>query len=73
MRTLLSIVALVMMSGCAGTRDSQRTGENRGNSPHATPVAIEQPSLSDRLKYRHQQEAEQEGMAMTEVEGAIKQ
>jgi hypothetical protein len=73
MRTLVSIFALVLMCGCANTRDAQRTGQSRGNAPQATPVVIEQPSFSDRLKYRHQQEAEQEGMAMTEVEGAMKQ
>jgi hypothetical protein len=69
MRTSLWIVAILIMSGCGGTRDSQR----KASSSHATPVVIEQPSLSDRLKYRHEQESEQEGMAMTEVDGAIKQ
>jgi hypothetical protein len=68
MRTFLWIVAILIMSGCAGTRDSQRTG----SSSHATPVVIEQPSLSDRLKYRQVQESEQEGMAMTEVDGSVK-
>jgi uncharacterized protein YceK len=73
MRTHLSLVAMVILSGCAGTRDSQRAGQGRGNSPHATPVVIERPSLSARLNYSHQQEAERAAMTMTEVEGGIKE
>jgi len=68
MRTLLSLIAMVIMSGCAGTRDSQQAGGIRGNSPHATPVVIEQPSLSARLNYSHRREAERAAMAMTEVD-----
>jgi hypothetical protein len=64
---------MVILSGCAGTRDSQRADTRRGNSPHATPVVIEQPSLSARLNYNRQRGAEQTAMAMTEVEGGIKE
>jgi hypothetical protein len=73
MRTFLSIVAMVIMSGCAGPRDFQWSGRGRGDSRHATPVVTEQLSLSDRLKYGRQQGAERAAMALTEVQGAIKQ
>ena len=71
MRTLVCIVAVIIMSGCAGTRDYQRAGQPRGGSLQATPVVTEQPSLSDRLKYSRQQEAEQAALSMTEVHGSI--
>lgn len=72
MRTRISIVVIAILSGCAGTRDSQRTGQGTAGSQQATPVVMKQPTPSERLKYRHQREAEQEGMAMTEVQDAIK-
>jgi hypothetical protein len=71
MRTLVCIVAVVIMCGCAGTGGYQRAGQPRGGSLQATPVVTEQPSLSDRLKYSRQQEAEQAAMSMTEVHGTI--
>jgi hypothetical protein len=68
-----SPVAMVVLCGCAGTRDSRRAGRGRGNSPHATPVVIERPSLSARLDDSHRQEAERAAMATTEVEGGMKE
>jgi hypothetical protein len=73
MRTILLIVAIVTMSGCAATVDAQRAAQRSGGSPHAIPVVTEQPSLSDRLRYSRQREAEQVGMAMTEIRGAVKE
>jgi hypothetical protein len=73
MRTNLLIVAIVTMSGCAGTVDARRAAQRSGGPPNTIPVVTEQPSLSDRLRYSRQREAEQVGMAMTEIRGAVKE
>jgi hypothetical protein len=69
MRTLLLIVAGLLICGCAGTRD----GQNAGGPSHTTPVVFEPPSISARLRYERQQQAEQVSAADTEVQGALKQ
>ena len=66
MRTLLAIVAGVSICGCAGTRD----GQSKDGPTHTAPVAVEPPSISARLRYQRQQQAEQ--TAETEVQGATR-
>ena len=68
MRTFLSIVAGLLICGCAGTRDGQKTG----GPTHTTPVVPEPPSISARLRYERQHRAEQAVAADTEVQGALK-
>jgi hypothetical protein len=68
MRTFLWIVAGLLICGCAGTRD----GQNPGGRSHTAPVVLEPPSISARLRYERQQQAEQTAAADTEVQGALK-
>jgi hypothetical protein len=67
MRTLLSIVASLLICGCAGTRD----GQSKNGPTHTAPVSVEPPSISARLRYQRQQQAEQTAAADTEVQGAV--
>jgi hypothetical protein len=73
MRIILSVVAIGMVSGCAGIQGSQHADHGSGGSPDATPVVIEQPLLSERLRYSRQHEAAQAVMGQAEVSGVIKQ
>lgn len=69
MRFRLTIVAVTFMAltGCAATdsRDKNGTG-------HATPIVTKTPSISDRVKYGRQRDAEQAAMGLTEVHGAAR-
>ena len=67
LRTSLSILAGVVIGGCAGTRD----GQGQGGPSHAAPVVIEPPSISARLKYNRQRQAEQTASSETEVQGGL--
>lgn len=69
MRFRLTIVAVAFMAstGCAAT-DSR----DRGGAGHGTPVVTKNPSISDRVKYGRQRDAEQAAMGLTEVHGAAR-
>lgn len=62
MRALLLLLAVVA-AGCAGSKDAQRSAAS------STPVIRESPGLFERLRDRHQEEAQRESQAMTAVSG----
>ncbi len=71
MRTiLLTAAAAFALSGCAGTKASQRPAPPARTS-HAAPVVSESPRLSERFRVNRQQEAERATLNDTEISGNV--
>ena len=62
----LFLFLAVVTVGCAGSRDSQRSGRSSG-----IPVVKETPRLSERLSAIPQRESRPDSQAMTEVSGNL--
>jgi hypothetical protein len=65
MRAFL-LFAAVALAGCAGSRDSQRSGRTAG-----IPVVKEMPGLSERLSVNRRPATPPVNQAMTEVSGNL--
>jgi len=65
MRAVLLFLAVVTV-GCAGSRDSQRSGRSSG-----IPIVRETPRLSERLSIIQPRQVQTETQAMTEVSGNL--
>lgn len=69
MRAFLLLLALIAFCGCTTSRNSRRTPA--AQTEHDTPIVMENPTISERLRVNQQQKAEQDSTAQVEIEGAI--
>jgi hypothetical protein len=63
MRTILAILVIAMIGGCAGSQTTQRQS--------GPPVIVEQPKLSEKMREKKRQDAEQNPAAVTRADGQI--
>ena len=62
MRRILSIVAVGLIGGCAGTT---------ARAPRNIPIVSQRPSISKRLEAQRQHQNEVEIIGRTEVQGSL--